>query len=101
MKDSADLPRFEHLTLGGNTPDERHRVALHAVLAADTVPERKHLLDVLGLLATLPRTHGLDGWREGCVCKRCRRADTRHEMKASVPTPTTTDCPINTRREAT
>lgn len=95
-KDSADLPRFEALTLTEQDDTLQHRAALYVASIARDTADARQLLDALGFIGPTVRTHGLDGWRAGCICKRCRRAGARHQQ-TGTPTTTTVDAPANTR----
>ena len=50
MKDSADLPRFEHLTLDEDTADLEAAATRLVQRAARNGDDARFLLDVLGLL---------------------------------------------------
>ena len=78
MAAGTDLPRFDQLSLNadGSSEDDLHRAALQAVLAGRSVPEREDLLKAIGFLATpRPVVHGMPGYRKGCRCKSCRKAN--------------------------
>lgn len=82
--------------------DEQRKAALYTVLQGRTVAERRQLLDILGLLPKrLITEHGMRGYRQGCRCPDCRKANTERtyrQKRASVPATTTADAPINTTK---
>lgn len=97
MSEWSDLPHFERLPLSANTRDEQERATRYVAGSALDADDCRQLLDMVGLLATAPRVHGIDGFRQGCICKRCRAAGSRKHT--TPPTTTTTDAPVNTRKE--
>ena len=65
-----------------NSAEERRRASLYAVLQGGNVAERRELLDALGLLpARLRAEHGMPGYRAGCKCKTCRRANANRNRR--------------------
>lgn len=84
------------------TAAEKDAAALYVASVATGPADCRQLLDVLGLLPKrLTVTHGMSGYRQGCKCKRCRRANAnrlqrQRAKRASVPATTTADCPIDT-----
>jgi len=99
MAEGTDLPRFDSLTLAGDNAAEQLLAARAVHRAARDADDERHLLDVLGLVAT-PRIteHGMTGYRAGCKCRTCRKAGTdRAGRQTTPPTTTTADAPINTR----
>ncbi|MEU1273057.1 hypothetical protein [Streptomyces sp. NPDC005799] len=85
------------------TPAEKQTASLYVAAKATGPADCRHLLDVLGLLPKLLRItdHGMAGYRKGCKCKQCRKANRdrnqrQRAKKTSVPASTVVDCPINT-----
>lgn len=92
-----------HLIAGTTELDEedqaRRVIAAHALDAADCAL----LLEMVGLrpghesrLANV--THGMTGYRLGCRCKYCRKANATRcrKQRAHLRETTTADAPINT-----
>jgi hypothetical protein len=83
----------------GEEDRARRTIAARAIDAADCAL----LLEVVGLLpgheSRLTRiTHGMPGYRLGCRCKRCRKANANRnvQQRARQRETTTADAPINT-----
>lgn len=85
------------------TNAQKDAAALYVASVATGPADCRQLLDALGLLPKrLTVVHGLPGYRQGCKCRKCRKANAdrnqrQRAKKASVPATTTADCPINTR----
>jgi hypothetical protein len=81
------------------TRDECHRASLYVASIAAGKDDALQLLGALGLLpARLTVTdHGMSGYRVGCRCPVCRKANrTRNAAQRSRIATTTADAPINT-----
>jgi hypothetical protein len=88
------------------TVNEKQGAARYVASIATSAEDATHLLAVLGLLprhhpaVMRPDEHGMPGYRLGCRCKTCRKAkrmrDIAQKKRASVPTTTAADAPINT-----
>jgi hypothetical protein len=64
------------------TEDEQQRAALYVASVAVDKADCTHLLAVLGLLPKrLTVGHGMAGYRAGCRCKRCRKANTERNRR--------------------
>lgn len=90
MPAGTDLPRFDALTVGNNTPGERRRAALTTANHARGKADCRELLAMLGLLPE-PRTraHGMTGYRSGCRCKQCRHANAERNRRHRANRPHT------------
>lgn len=80
---------WSHLEIGSR--EERETAARYVASVAHDKADCTHLLNLLGLLpaghpATIrPQDHGLPGYRAGCRCKRCRKANnTRLERQRAA-----------------
>lgn len=97
---NSDLARRTWGVHDEATPDEKARASRYIASVADGPADCRLLLDVLGLLpALLTVEHGMPGYRKGCRCKRCRKANANRNQRqraAAQRTTTVTDCPINT-----
>jgi hypothetical protein len=98
---TLDLNRQTWATHDHATPDEKHRAARYVASQADDAADCRQLLDALGLLPKrLVVEHGMPGYRAGCRCPVCRKANSerlhRQRKRTSPPTTTTTDTPGNT-----
>lgn len=82
MGSGVDLPRFDSLTVGDNTPAERRKAAVAVADRARDAAECRELLVVLGLVVVAEvREHGMPGYRAGCRCKRCRHANAERNRR--------------------
>ncbi|MBC2903195.1 hypothetical protein [Streptomyces cupreus] len=85
------------------TPDEKQRATLYVASQARDAADCRQLLDVLGLLPKhVVAEHGMRGYRQGCRCPLCRKANTERTYRQKTkrtgePATTTADCPINTK----
>lgn len=99
---SADLNRRTWSPKDEATRDEKDKAALYVASIADNRTDCHQLLAALDLLPVrLVTNHGMTGYRAGCKCTKCRKANanrTRRQRaaRASAPGTTTADCPINT-----
>lgn len=81
------------------TPAEKTAATRYVASVATSAADCRHLLDVLGLLPKQRITeHGMTGYRQGCRCVACKRANTarNQRQRAAHKATTTADCPINT-----
>ncbi|MGW5616216.1 hypothetical protein [Streptomyces sp. NPDC003877] len=59
------------------TTDEKHKASLYVASIAHDKADATHLLGALGLLPKrLTVQHGMPGYRAGCRCTTCRKANT-------------------------
>jgi hypothetical protein len=78
---AAELSGHTWTHLGSATREECEKARKYVASKATGVEDCTDLLAKLGLLpaghpATLrPQDHGLPGYRKGCRCKRCRKAN--------------------------
>lgn len=95
---SLDLNRRTWGVHDEASPQEQQRAARYVAAVATSADDCRQLLDVLGLLPKLLTVkHGMPGYRAGCRCKRCRKANANRTQKQRARHATTTaDCPINT-----
>lgn len=79
---AEDLTRGTWGPLSLATPAECRKAALYVTATARDKADATQLLAVLGLLPAThqamirPQDHGLIGYRLGCRCKACRKANT-------------------------
>lgn len=58
------------------TVDEKEAASRYVASVAEDADDCRQLLDLLGLLPKrLTVEHGMPGYRAGCTCKRCRKAN--------------------------
>ena len=78
---TEDLVRGTWAPLTLTTPETRRKASLYVTSKAVDKADATHLLAILGLLPTnhiatiRPQDHGLIGYRAGCRCKPCRKAN--------------------------
>lgn len=72
---SSDLSRKTWTTLDQATPDEQTKARRYVASVAVDAEDCRQLLEVLGLCGRRIREHGMPGYRQGCRCKTCRRAN--------------------------
>jgi hypothetical protein len=95
-----DLGRLTCSTTDEASPDEKRAAALYVASVAHDKDDATHLLAVLGLLPKrLTVEHGLPGYKAGCRCKTCRKANSNRINRQRRAT--STDCPINTTTRGT
>lgn len=97
MPDAPMQAAYTHLA--ENTTVEKERASLFVTSVATSPADCRELLDVLGLLPKLLTVdHGMPGYRKGCRCKQCRKANANRNQKqrAARRVTTTADVPINT-----
>lgn len=97
---SSDLSRRTWGPHDHATADEQIKASRYVASIAHDKTDCSHLLDVLGLLPALAVVeHGMPGYRAGCRCQTCRRANANRNrrQRAAIPGTTTADAPINTR----
>lgn len=81
------------------TRDERRMASLYVASIATDKNDALQLLAALGLLPPhlTVTDHGMSGYRVGCRCPVCRKANrSRNSAQRSRITTTTADAPINT-----
>ncbi|WP_033307386.1 hypothetical protein RFN58_07125 [Streptomyces iakyrus] len=70
------------------TPNEQRRASLYVAAMAGDAADCRQLLDVLGLLPKhLTVQHGMRGYRAGCRCKACRKANTERNRRQRTAQP--------------
>lgn len=95
----ADAPmQAAYTQRAESTPEQIGRASLFVASIATSPGDCRQLLDVLGLLPTrMTVEHGMPGYRKGCRCVRCRKANANRNQKQRAARRTTTaDVPINT-----
>jgi hypothetical protein len=73
------------------TPDEQKRAARFVASQARDAADCRQLLDLLGLLPKrLIVEHGMRGYRAGCRCPGCRKANQErlHRQRSKTASPT-------------
>ncbi|MFJ8785008.1 hypothetical protein [Streptomyces sp. NPDC102476] len=73
------------------TPAEKTAATRYVASIATSPADCRHLLDVLGLLPRRRITeHGMTGYRQGCRCALCKRANTARNRRQRAAHKTTT-----------
>lgn len=77
---SSDLSRQTWSPLHQATPDEQTKAARYVASVAVDADDCRELLEALGLVRRV-REHGMRGYRQGCLCKTCRKANAARNQR--------------------
>jgi hypothetical protein len=93
---SLDLNRRTWGVHDSAAPEEKEAAARYVASVAEDAADCRQLLDALGLLPKRLTVveHGMPGYRAGCTCKRCRKANQNRNRRqraaaAGLPADTT------------
>jgi hypothetical protein len=82
------------------TAEEKTAATRFVASKAVDADDCRLLLDVLGLLPKAVTEHGMAGYRQGCRCRLCKRANAARTRRQRAVT-TTANAPINTTTRGT